>query len=191
MREYRGALDIGRERGDNLWHIAGRACRPNAQAGFFKNAQRVLNPFCDRKPETIIDWRQHDRQTRHWPEHDFGRIDRRLAAVRRQPRDVHADDETSLKRPPARLRPLPRDPAWRLLALRQLDARASLARCLEGCAPTCCGQVGCPTAGFRLCGASHHAALSEVERRGTTESDVLLCSGPILLLAHASRSADA
>jgi hypothetical protein len=30
VREYRGALDIGRERRDNLWHIAGRTCRPNA-----------------------------------------------------------------------------------------------------------------------------------------------------------------
>jgi hypothetical protein len=36
VREYRGVLDIGLERRDNLRHIAGRACRPNAQAGFSK-----------------------------------------------------------------------------------------------------------------------------------------------------------
>jgi hypothetical protein len=55
-------------------------------------------------------------------------------------------ESASLKRPPARLRPLPRDLARRLRALRRPDARASLARCLEGGAPTCCGQAGCPTA---------------------------------------------
>jgi hypothetical protein len=83
VRENRNTFDITRNRRGNLRHIASRARGPDAQAGFFKNAKAVLNPFCDRKAETVIDRRQDDWQPGSRPEHYLDGIYRRFLSVTR------------------------------------------------------------------------------------------------------------